>query len=33
VKKQMVQKLLENDELREDELTTEIQKKYVLKIG
>ncbi|KAL4131631.1 hypothetical protein QTP88_008916 [Uroleucon formosanum] len=33
VKKQMAQQLLENDELQEDELTTEIQKKYVLKIG
>ncbi|CAI6355839.1 unnamed protein product [Macrosiphum euphorbiae] len=29
----MAQQLLENDELQEDELTTEIQKKYVLKIG
>lgn len=33
VKKQMAKKLLEYDELEDDEFNTEIQKKYVLKIG
>lgn len=33
VKKQMAKKLLEYDEFEDDEFNTEIQKKYVLKIG
>jgi len=33
VKKQMADKLLEYDEFEDDEFNTEIQKKYVLKIG